>query len=104
MRKEDVLVWGMQHIANNYGVKAGIDLKANGAMCVYGRTSPAIINDVKMLCKDIGLPDECVEVIHGFGVDVYLDSNLIQEIGLLGQDYTPTGRELWKHKEAIIGK
>jgi hypothetical protein len=103
MRKGDVLAWGMQHIASNHKVDASIEYEEDGSMCIYGDCNVPILNDVQMLCEDLGIPRDHVEPCD-FGVDVYIDWDWTQEGGLLQQDYVPTGMELWKRHGAVIGE
>ena len=119
MKKIEVLQWGLQHIAANY--KMGADTESyneDGQMCIYvtdfekGLT-PAPINDVPMLCQDLGIPRECIETSE-CGVDVYLDYAWVHtkeecegycegEFGKLLEEYKPTGIEMWVRRGVEIG-
>ena len=49
----EMLVWGLNHIAENHGIKFGVDL------CVYGGCSVPILADVQMLCEELGIDADC---------------------------------------------
>ena len=119
MKKIEVLAWGMKHIAGNYQMEADTEsYNEDGQMCIYvtdfekGLT-PAPINDVQMLCHDLGIPREFIETSE-WGVDVYLDYAWLHtkeecegycdgEFRKLLADYEPTGFEMWKRSGAVIG-
>ena len=104
MRKGDVLAWGMKHIASNHGFNASVeDCEVDGTMCIYGGCNVPTLSDVQMMCEDLGVPRDCIES-DDFGICVYIDWDWNQEGGLLQQDYTPTGMELWKRYSAVIGE
>ena len=98
MKKIDVLVWGVKHIAANYGLVSSVDL-TEGSVCVFGGCRPAILNDVQMLCADLGVPRDAIWP-SDFGIDIDID---LQD-GVLQQEYVPTGMELWKRRNATIGE
>lgn len=120
MKKIDVLVWGMKHIASNY--KLGSDTESyeeDGQMCVYvtnerPTVTPAPINDVQMLCDDLGIDGGRIDVGQ-YGIDVSLDYSWLHtkdecegycdtsDAGLLLEEYNPTGMEMWKRHDATIG-
>lgn len=103
MRKGDVLVWGMEHIANNYGYQANTDCE-EGAVCIYGAPSKVpSLGDVRSMCSDLGIPANCIYP-SDFGIEVEIDWEWMQEGGLLQQEYVPTGHETWKKFNAVIGE
>ena len=61
MKKIEVLEWGLQHIAANYKMGASTeDLQSEAEGCIYVTeehpdVSPAPVNDVQMLCDDLGI-------------------------------------------------
>ena len=107
MKKIDVLVWGMKHIASNYKMSAYVDeLADTGEACIcvseeHPDMSPAPINDVQMMCRDLGIRDEDVEV-DAYGVTVYA-AWYISGSKSLTEEYVPTGMEMWKRHDATIG-
>ena len=107
MKKIDVLVWGMKHIASNYKMSAYVDeLAETGEACIcvsdeHPDMSPAPINDVQMMCRDLGISDEDVEV-DAYGVTVYAAWYLCGS-KTLNEEYVPTGMEMWKRNDATIG-
>ena len=107
MKKIEVLKWGLQHIAANYRMGASVDdLDETGEAFIYVTEehpdmSPAPINDVQMMCRDLGIRDEDVEV-DCYGVTVYAAWYICGDKSLL-RDYVPTGHEMWKRANAVIG-
>jgi hypothetical protein len=121
MKKIEVLAWGVQHIASNYQMGASTeDYQEDGQMCIFvteahPTVSPAPINDIQMLCESVGIDRSQVEVGE-YGIDVYLDYAWIHtaeecegycdtaEAGKLLSEYVPTGHEMWKRSNAVIGE
>ena len=107
MMKIDVLKWGLQHIAANYRMGASVDdLDETGEACIYVTEehpdcSPAPINDVQMMCRDLGIQRRDVEV-DAYGVTVYAAWYICGDKSLL-RDYVPTGNEMWKKCNVTIG-
>jgi len=108
MKKIDVLKWGLQHIAANYRMGASVDdLEETGEACIYVTeehpdVSPAPVNDVQLMCKDLGIKSDDVEV-DGYGVTVYAAWYISGSKSLL-DEYQPTGHEMWKKFNAKIGE
>ena len=108
MKKIEVLKWGLRHIAANYRMGVCVnDLDETGEACIYVTdehpdVSPAPINDVRMLCQDLGIKREDVEV-DDYGVTVYAAWYICGSKSLVEQDYQPTGREMWKKFNVTIG-
>ena len=102
MKKIEVLQWGLRHIASNYKMGANVDYEEDGQVCIFVTdehpdVSPAPINDVEMLCDDLGIHRAYIEV-SGFGIDVTLDWAWPDTIGQ--DEYVPTGHEAW-HKYGV---
>ena len=113
MKKIEVLLWGIQHIAQNHGFASDVEYEETGEVCIYGGCNVPTLSDVRMLCEDLGMPMSCIEN-SAFGIEVYLDWAWLQENneerdpsegqwGLLLEDYTSTGNELWKRYGFVIG-
>lgn len=119
MKKIEVLAWGVKHIAANYKMGANVDYEDDGEVCIYVTdkhpdVSPAPINDVQMLCDDLGIDREQIEVSQ-YGIDVYLDYAWVHtkeecegycdtdEAGILLEEYVPTGTEMWHTYGVEIG-
>ena len=108
MKKIDVLKWGLQHIAGNYQMGVSVDdLEETGEafICVTEKhpdMSPAPINDVQMLCQDLGIKRDDVET-DSYGVTVYAAWYICGSRSLL-EEYQPTGREMWKKFNVKIGE
>lgn len=116
MKKIEVLQWGLRHIASNYKMGANVDYEEDGQLCVFVTdehpdVSPAPINDVEMLCEDLGIEGSQIEVSQ-FGIDVCIDYAWVHtheecegycptdNAGTLLEEYVPTGREMW-HKYGV---
>lgn len=95
MRKLDVLVWGIAHIAENHNLECSTDYENDWSVCIFGDCSVPVISDVRMLCECVGIPEDEVHV-SDFGIDVWLDYDWFHENGEGFEEYVPTGNELWK--------
>ena len=117
MKKIDVLAWGMKHIASNHYYMANVDYEEDGSMCLFGKGGVNVptLSDVQMMCDDLGIPRDHIEYDDDFGIEVIIDWEWTQEkcefedqtdgdYGKLLEDYVPTGMELWKRKDAVIGE
>jgi len=58
------------------------------------------VADVRMLCDDLSIPRDCIESSN-FGVEVYYDGEWLEDKA--DKVYQPTGREMWKKSNAVIG-
>lgn len=120
MKKIDVLVWGIKHIASNYKMGADVDYEEEGQVGVYVTDehpdcSPAPINDVQMLCDDLDIPRGQVETSE-YGIDVWVDYAWTHtkadcegycptdEAGRLLEEYVPNPvKQMWKKYGVEIG-
>ena len=119
MKKIDVLLWGVKHIASNYQMGADVNYEDDGQVCIYVTPehpdcSPAPINDMQMLCMDLGINLSLVDV-SPYGVDVWIDYAWVHteaecegycdtdEAGRLLEEYTPNGHEMWHKYGVTIG-
>lgn len=71
-------------------------------MCIYGGCNVPTLSDVRLMCDDLGISRDCIES-DDFGITVYIDHDMRKEDGLLQQEYEPTGFEMWKRYDAVIG-
>lgn len=102
MRKGDVLVWGIKHIAENHNRQCDTDYENLGfCVCIFGECTVPVLSDVQMLCDCVGIPRENIDV-SDFGIDIYMDWDWCQEDGKGQEEYVPTGNELWKRYGAEI--
>ena len=110
MKKIDVFIWGMQHIAENHHTEA-VKYK-NGTISILDCSAP-LLQDIRLLCEDIGIPTVNVINYH-YGIDVLMDWIWTEEEdedglyggrewGMLLEEYEETGFELWKRSDARIG-
>lgn len=113
MKKIEVLLWGIQHIAQNHGFNASINYEEDGEVCIYGGCNLPTLADVKFLCEDLEIPVGYIDSSE-YGIDLFVDWTWFQEFderrdpsegrwGLLLEDYTPTGHEMWKRSGVAIG-
>lgn len=101
MKKIDVLVWGVNHIAANHNTWANTDYQEDGSMCIGDNHVPTIC-DTRMLCEDLGIEHGQIEVDNSWcAVTVYLTQEWHDTIGQ--EEYKPTGREMWKRANITIG-
>jgi hypothetical protein len=112
MKKIEVLLWGITHIAENHGFNAGTDYEEDGEVCIWGGSNLPTLADVQFLCEDLGIPTKNIENSE-FGIDVFLNWEWLQENneerdpseghwGMLLEEYTPS-LEMWKREGATIG-
>jgi len=101
MKYIDVLVWGIKHIAQNHNFNASTDYEDGGSVCIYGGCNVPTLQDAKFLCEDLKIESDCIESSE-FGIDVWITQDWYDTVGQ--SEYKPTGLEMWKRKEAEIGK
>lgn len=108
MKRIDVLKWGLRHIASNYKMGASVDdIEETGDCCIYvtedhPKVTSAPINDVQLLCQDLGIKRDDIEV-DSFGISIYAAYYLHSNKALY-EDYVPTGHEFWKKSNVNIGE
>jgi len=112
MKKIEVLLWGIQHIAQNHGFAADIEYEETGEVCIYGGCNIPTLQDVRFLCEDLNIPNENIQSSE-YGIDISLNWEWLQEDygknpdegqwGLLLEDYKQTGNEMWKRYGFVIG-
>lgn len=100
MKKIDVLKWGVEHIAQNHGFASTTDYEESGDLCIYGGCNVPTLQDVRFLCEDLGIGNECIESSE-FGIDVWLTPEWYDEEGQ--EEYEPSGMEMWKRYGSVIG-
>lgn len=64
----EMLIWGLNHIAENHKVSACTDIE-DGDVCVYGKCTVPLLADVQMLSADIGIDYKYVYPSE-YGVDI----------------------------------
>lgn len=101
MKKIDVLAWGVKHIAKNHrNVKCDTDWEEYHSMSIMDTATPTL-SDARMLCEDLGIDRQDCYADESWGaitidLDYWLDEHAQEE-------YTPTGREMWKRYSVEIG-
>lgn len=98
MKKIDVLVWGVQHIANNHGAEYTSDYEENMVVGILSNTAPTLM-DARMMCEDLGI--ENIHPDNFWGVITIDVEDWVDTIGQ--EEYKPTGREMWTRAGAKIG-
>ena len=103
MKKIDVLVWGVKHIATNRDLNYSTDYEEDRTMSVLGDSVP-LLADMSMLCENLGIERGCCYADHSWGVTIIdLDvDNWLEEHG--HENYVPCpALETWKRYNVEIG-
>jgi len=75
MTNLEMLLWGIQHIAENHKFEADTEnWQTEGEICIYGGCNVPTLSDVRMLCEDCKVPFDNIESSE-FGIDVYLPNS-----------------------------
>ena len=101
MKKIEVLAWGVQHIASNHDANYSTDYEEYQSMSILGTEVPTVA-DARMLCEDLGMERERCYVDRSWGIIVIDVEGWADTEGQ--QEYTPTGHEMWKKIDAVIGE
>lgn len=100
MRKIDVLIWGIKHIAGNHNMGGDVYTDyETGNTILYAGTNVPTTADVRMLAEDLGVSDYCS--VKGFAVEIVLPKHWVANIGQ--KMYRTTGHEMWKRSTVKIG-
>ena len=96
MTNLEMLVFGIQHIAENHGFRASVDYENDGEVAICGgmgfqHKSVPTLADVRMLCEDVKIPYDFIETTL-FGVDVYLPTDWMEKTA--NKKYK--GCDLWR--------
>ena len=113
MKKIEVLLWGVKHIAQNHGFDYSTEYEDDGEVCIFGGCNVPTLEDVMLLCEDLGIERNNVES-SDFGIDIWMDWRWMEEDnetrnhqegkwGMLLEEYKPTGMEMWKRFGVEIG-
>ena len=104
MKKIEVLEWGVKHIASNHSVNRKVvcntDYEECQSMSITDTEVPTV-QDARMLCEDLGMERDRCYVDNSWGVIVIDVEGWADTIGQ--QEYDPTGHEMWKKYDAVIG-
>lgn len=65
-------------------------------------TEVPTVQDARLMCEDLGMERERCYVDHSWGIIVIDVEGWVDTIGQ--QEYTPTGHEMWKKIDAVIGE
>jgi len=91
----EMLVWGIQHIANNHGFKSCTDYEEDGEVCIYGGSNAPTLCDVQMLCEDLGIDKSNIEETS-CGIDVFIPADWLDN---KANETYKKGFELWRRLE-----
>lgn len=96
------MAWGVRHIAKNHrNVLCNVEYQECHSMSILDDGVPTL-SDARMLCEDLGIERSDCYADHSWGVTVIdLDSWLAE--GHDQEEYVPTGMEMWKKADAVIG-
>lgn len=97
MKKIEVLIWGIEHIAINHGFHPGIS-EDEPYYYIWGGNNVPTRSDFEMLCDDLGLPRDYIES-DDFGIGVNIPENWNGD-----EEYEVTGYEMWKTAKSKIGE
>lgn len=77
MTNLEMLLWGIQHIAENHGFRSCVDWEEDGEVAICGCNVPTLM-DTYMLCEELGIDRDYVEN-SDWGIDVYIPQDWIEE-------------------------
>ena len=100
MKKIDVLIWGVQHIAKNHGFDSSTDeWEEDGEVCVYGNNvTVPLLADMRFLCESLGINYQFLhETMWGIDIAIPYEWSGIEE------EYVSDGFEMWKKADVVIG-
>ena len=76
-----MLLWGVEHIADNHGLQSSTGGWADeGQICIFGGCNIPTLADVKMLCQDVCIPDDCI-CSSEFGIDIDIPEDWYESVG-----------------------
>ena len=77
-----MLLWGIEHIADNHGLQAStVDWANEGQICIFGGCNVPTLADISMLCQDVGIPGDCIYPSE-FGVDIEIPEDWFLSVGV----------------------
>lgn len=100
MKKIEVLCWGIKHIAENHNFDHYTSFEGedcDNCCGIFGDNIPTV-SDVEMMCDDLGISRDCVDV-DSFGICITPSDDWEKD-----EEYEPTGMEMWKKYDAVIGQ
>ena len=95
MTNLEMLIWGISHIAENHDLYCDTNYEEEGEVCIYGDCNVPTLNDVRMLCEDLGIDEYNIDSAD-YCIDIYLDRSWLNETA--NKEYIK-GEELWKRNE-----
>lgn len=94
---KEMLVWGIQHIAENHNCKAVLDyLETEHQVCVMNNNVPTL-SDVYSLCADLEIP-RCNVYTTMFGVDIEIPEDWFTRKA----NKKFNGMCFWKRAEVLV--
>ena len=67
----EMLLWGVQHIAEHHGFKYNTEDWEDGMVCIFCSCNVPTLCDVQMLCEDLGIPRNFIES-SDYGIEVFI--------------------------------
>lgn len=89
MKKIEMLCYGIKHIAENHRLEADVEFEETGEVCIFGGNNIPTEMDVRMLCADLGIPEDNIES-GDCGIDVFIPEDWD------GNAEYVTGLEFWR--------
>lgn len=101
MKKIDVLVWGIRHIAGNHHKSSVVYTDyETGSMILCSGTNVPTTADVHMLAEDVGVSGYCS--VKGFAVEMVLPKQWVDTVGQ--EEFVPAiGMMMWKRTAIELG-
>lgn len=101
MKKIDVLIWGIKHIAGNHHFSGDhYTDHETGETIMHTHHNVPTTADVRMLAEDLGVHDYCS--VRGFAVQIVLPKEWVGTIGQ--EEFVPTiGMMMWKRTSIQLG-
>lgn len=101
MKKIEVLIWGIKHIAGNHHFSGNCytDFRTGETVAYTGRNVPTC-NDVRMLAEDLGVSGCCKS--EGFTMRIIVSKEWAETVGQ--EEFVPAmGQMMWKRTNKQLG-
>jgi len=93
----EMLLWGIEHIAQNHGFECNTDYTETGSVFIRGNNVPTL-SDVQMLCEDCKLDkDDFIETHEWGAIEVFLPFDYFDGLRGWGDvKYEKPPHEFWR--------
>ena len=71
MTNLEMLLWGVQHIADNHNFRTSLDWEEDGEVAICGGCNVPTLCDAQMLCEDLGIPKDYIKS-SDYGIDIFI--------------------------------